>query len=217
MPVIWLCYIYLHICLFDSTTMYSLWKWAIYIHQCKCLHPSMANCANIYIHQCKCTLLWDVHRFVGCFDARAPRIRSGMLGAVVIVIISIIIIIIMNIMTIMPINDNMMIIIIIIIIITICLILLKSDKGFFTIPLSTDFFTIPVWQRVLYHPSLKGLLYYSSPTKDSLLFLVDERGTHGLSRTDARTDGRTDRGFPEFSNTTPHDHLGNLSVSGWCA
>ena len=37
-------------------------------------------------------------------------------------------------------------------------------KGFFTIPLPKDFFTIPVRQRTLYHSSLKGLLYYSSPT-----------------------------------------------------
>ena len=34
-----------------------------------------------------------------------------------------------------------------------------------------DFFTIPVRQRILYYSSHKGFLYYSSPTKNYLLFL----------------------------------------------
>ena len=47
----------------------------------------------------------------------------------------------------------------------------QSDKGFFIFPLSKDFFTIPVRQRILYLSSLKGLLFYPSPTMDSLFFL----------------------------------------------
>ena len=49
--------------------------------------------------------------------------------------------------------------------------LFQSDKGSFAIPLSKDFFTIPVRQRTLDYSSLKGFLYYSSPTKDSWLLL----------------------------------------------
>ena len=49
--------------------------------------------------------------------------------------------------------------------------LFQSDKGFFTVPLSEDFFTIPIRQRILHYHFLKGFLYYSNPTADSLLFL----------------------------------------------
>ena len=45
------------------------------------------------------------------------------------------------------------------------------DKGFCIIPLSKDFFIIPIRQKILYYSSLKGILYYSSPTHDSLSFL----------------------------------------------
>ena len=60
--------------------------------------------------------------------------------------------------------------------------LFQSDKGFFTTPLSKDFFTIPVRQRILYFSSLKGLLHYPSPTKDSL-FVLSQR-TSFLSQSD---------------------------------
>ena len=49
--------------------------------------------------------------------------------------------------------------------------LLQSDRGFFIIPLSKDFFSIQVRQRIRYYSSLGGFLYYSIPTEDSLLFL----------------------------------------------
>ena len=67
--------------------------------------------------------------------------------------------------------------------------LFQVGKRFFIIILSEDFFTIPVRQTILryaslkdsctipvrqtilYHSSLTGFLQYSSPTKDSVLFL----------------------------------------------
>ena len=71
------------------------------------------------------------------------------------------------------------------------LFIVPLSKDFFTIPLSKDFFTIPVRQdsllslsqripllfqsdRILYYSSLKGFLYYSNPTTDSL-FVLSQR------------------------------------------
>ena len=52
--------------------------------------------------------------------------------------------------------------------------LFQSDRGIFIIPLSEDFFTILVRQRILYYSSLRGFLHYSSPTKDSFIFWENE-------------------------------------------
>ena len=60
--------------------------------------------------------------------------------------------------------------------------MIPLSEDFVTIPVrqrydlllffSKDFCIIPIRQRILYYSSLKGLLYYSNPTEDSLLFLA---------------------------------------------